>query len=80
MAGRLTDEARREKARDTLVGTLAKIVDTDPTLGEKWQNAMVRYYVGLLAELLLRQSGITEISPSVKAHMESQIRSVLLTK
>ena len=77
MTGRLTNAERQAKARKTLVETLTKIHDIDSPLGRKWRDGMVAYYVGVLAELLLRQAGLDDISELVQAEMERQIYSVL---
>ncbi len=77
MAGRLTDEARREKARNSLVETITKINDLEPTMGGKWKASMVRYYRHRLAELLLYQVGVVEYSPGVIKEVEDQIESIL---
>ena len=68
--GRFTDEERREKARNVLMETIAKIADLEPTLGGKWQKNMVSYYTRRLAELVLFQSGFNH--PSEEAIVSTQ--------
>ena len=75
--GRLSNLQRREKARKTLIETIAKIYDTDPTLGRKWQSGMVNYYIGRLAELLIQQSGIEESTPQLIEYFKSELMKIL---
>ena len=60
--GRLSNEAKAEKARQSLIETIAAIDDLEPTLGGKWKRGMVAYYTNRLAELLLYQSGVSHPS------------------
>jgi len=53
----------QEKARRTLITTLCKISDLDPTLGGKWKRGMLRYYAERLAEVMLVEAGSKEPSP-----------------
>jgi len=53
-------EAAHEKARWTLINTLCKISDLDPTLGGKWKRGMLRYYAERLAEVMLVEAGSKE--------------------
>lgn len=76
--GRLSDLQRREKARNTLIQTVAKIYETDPTLGRKWQAGMVNYYIGRLAELLIQQSGIEESTPELIEYFQTELMKILL--
>lgn len=70
--GRFTDEERREKARNVLVETIAKIADLEPVLGGKWRSGMLDYYSHRLAELVLYQSGFEH--PSREAVEAIRIR------
>ncbi len=75
--GRLSNEAKAEKARESLIQTIAKIHNLEPTLGAKWRANMVTYYVDRLAELLLYQSGFSQPSKLAIRAMATQIRFVL---
>lgn len=75
--GRLSNEAKAERARASLIKTIASIDDLEPTLGGKWKAGMLSYYVNRLAELLLYQSGFnTPSGLSIRA-MADQIWSLL---
>ena len=76
--GRLSNEAKAERARQTLIKTIASIDDLEPTLGGKWKVGMLDYYVRRLAELLLYQSGFKEPSQAGIEEMERGIRDSLL--
>lgn len=60
--GRLSNEAKAEKARKVLIKTIASIDNLEPTLGSTWKQGMVAYYTNRLAELLLYQSGFSHPS------------------
>jgi len=49
-------ETERE-ARQKFIDILCKINDTDPTMGAKWREGMLKYYSERLAELMLFQQG-----------------------
>lgn len=70
-------DAKAEKARQTLIETIAKIYDLEPTLGGKWRANMVTYYVNCLAELLLYQSGFRNPTQEALAEVANGIRSTL---
>ncbi len=76
--GRLSNEAKAEKARQSLIKTIASIDDLEPTLGGKWKAGMLDYYVRRLAELLLYQSGFKRPSREGIEAMERGIRDTLL--
>ena len=63
----------KEKARQTLINTIAKIYDLEPTLGGKWRLGMLRYYSNTLAELMLTQMGIDDLSPINIAMMGQEL-------
>ena len=43
-------ELKEAKAREILIGTIAKIYDLEPALGGKWRLGMLRHYSNTLAE------------------------------
>lgn len=63
--GRISNEAKAERAREVLIKTIASIDDLEPTLGGKWKQGMLDYYCDRLAELVLFQSGFNH--PSANA-------------
>lgn len=73
-------EAKAEKARQVLIGTIAKINDLEPTLGGKWIQGMVDYYTMRLAELLLYQSGFLHPSLAAIVAVQVSIRGLLETE
>lgn len=75
--GRLSNEAKAEKARQSLIKTIASIDDLEPTLGGKWKVGMLDYYITRLAELVLYQSGFKHPSQSAIEAMGLRIRYVL---
>jgi len=58
-----TRKTAHEKARLTLINTLCKISDLDPTLGGKWKRGMLRYYAERLAEVMIAEEGHGEYPP-----------------
>ena len=60
--GRLNHEEKAARARQTLIDTIAKIDDLEPTLGGKWKRNMLLYYYHRLAELVLYQCGFSHPS------------------
>ena len=66
-------QEQEEKARQTLINTIAKIYDLEPTLGGKWRLGMLRYYSNTLAELMLTQMGIDDLSPINIAMMGQEL-------
>lgn len=74
---RPSNEEKQRRARESLIQTIAKINDLEPTLGGKWRANMVAYYVNRLAELVLYQSGFN--TPTVQAVqvVELSIRNML---
>lgn len=76
--GRLSNEAKAEKARQSLIETIAKIDDLDPILGGKWKRNMLTYYVNRLAELVVFQSGFSNPSSLAIETVASGIRDTLL--
>ena len=66
-------QEQEEKARQTLINTIAKIYDLEPTLGGKWRQGMLRYYSNTLAELMLSQMGIEDLSPINIAMMGQEL-------
>lgn len=76
--GRLSNEAKAEKARQSLIKTIAEIDDLEPILGGKWKRGMLTYYVNRLAELVLYQSGFSDPSgPAIQAMARVIRREVL---
>lgn len=75
--GRLSNEAKAEKARQSLIQTIAAIDDLEPTLGGKWKTGMLTYYVSRLAELVLYQSGFKHPSEPAIEQMRVRIYDVL---
>lgn len=75
--GRLSNDAKAEKARQVLIDTIAKISDLEPTLGGKWQRNMVRYYQNRLAVLLLYQCGFRNPSQYAIAYLTDRIADTL---
>ena len=75
--GRLTDEERREKARNVLMATIAKIADLEPVLGGKWRSRMLDYYTHRLAELVLYQSGFEHPSSEALEAVVSSVENIL---
>tara|TARA_Y100000310_G_scaffold319672_1_gene375227 strand:+ start:598 stop:939 length:342 start_codon:yes stop_codon:yes gene_type:complete len=65
------------KARESLITTIAKIHDLEPTLGGKWKTKMENYYISRLAGLILYQSGFSNPSPEAQAAIEIGIRRSL---
>ncbi len=51
-------ETKEREARETLVSTIAKIQDLEPTHGGKWREGMLRHYYEKLAELMIYQQGV----------------------
>lgn len=68
---------REKKARESLIKTIAKIHNLEPTLGAKWRENMLVYYVDRLAELLLHQSGFRVTTPYGIREMAAHIRRIL---
>ena len=64
-------ELKEAKAREILIGTIAKIYDLEPTLGGKWRLGMLRHYSNTLAELIFAQMGVEDVSP-MNIHMMGQ--------
>ena len=75
--GRLTNEEKAAKNVQSLIETIAKIDDLEPTLGGKWKSKMLDYYVGCLANLILYQSGFSNPSFEAKASVSSGIYATL---
>ena len=76
--GRLSNEAKAERARQSLIQTIAAIEDLEPTLGGKWRKGMLNYYTNRLAELVLYQCGFRQPSINAIKVLQSEIVSLLL--
>lgn len=75
--GRLSYEAKAEKARQSLIITITKIHDLEPTLGRKWREGMLDYYTIRLAELVLYQLGFTNPSALAVKTLSDEISAIL---
>ncbi len=71
--GNKRDEEKAKRARESLIETIAKINDLEPTLGGKWKTNMVAYYTNRLAELVLYQSGFRNPSQAAIAAIQAGI-------
>ena len=54
---RRTKAEREADAREKLITTLVSIYETDPIMGGKWREGMLKYYSQTLAKLMLWQRG-----------------------
>lgn len=76
--GRPSDEEKQRRARESLIQTIAKIHDLEPTLGGKWRRNMEIYYIRRLAELVLYQLGFNDPTERATLALIDRIQTVLV--
>ena len=74
-----TNAEREAKARQKFIDLLCQINDTDPTMGAKWREGMLKYYSERLAELMLFQQGSDKPDQFVIELLAHELRSNLET-
>jgi hypothetical protein len=74
-----TNAEREAKARQKFIDLLCQINDTDPMMGSKWREGMLKFYSERLAELMLRQKGSDKPDQFVIELLAHELRSNLET-
>lgn len=74
---RPSNEQKQARARQSLIKTIAKIYDLEPTLGRNWRANMLSYYIDRLAELVLYQLGFENVAERAIQALADEIRDVL---